>query len=62
MMIFTKFGIQFLTRVVVRQLRSRQRSGVASQQRLRPRHFDSTVKRVLKLRFKPVSLLFLADF
>ena len=38
----------------------RQRSGVASQQRLRPRRFDSTVKHVPKLGFEPVSFLFLA--
>ena len=37
----------------------RQRSGVASQQRLRLRRFDSTVKRVFKLRFEPISFLFL---
>ena len=37
----------------------RQRSSVASQQHLRPRRFDSTVKRVPKLRFEPVSYLFL---
>ena len=37
-------------------------SGVVSQQRLRPRRFDSTVKRVPKLRFEPVSFLFLACF
>ena len=46
----------------MRRLHSRQRSGVASQQRLRPRRFDSTVKRVPKLRFEPVSFLFLACF
>ena len=45
---------------IVRRLRPRQRSGVASQQRLRPRRFDSTVKRVPKLRFEPVSFPFLA--
>ena len=44
---------------IVRRHTSRQRPGVASQQRLRPRHFDSTVKRVPKLRFEPVSFLFL---
>ena len=38
--------------------KNRQRSGVASQQRLRPRLFDNTVKRVPKLRFEPVSFLF----
>ena len=43
----------------MRRLHSRQRSGVVSQQRLRPRRFDSTVKRVPKLRFEPVSFLFL---
>ena len=37
----------------------RQLSGVASQQRSRPRRFDSTVKRVPKLRFEHVSFLFL---
>ena len=47
---------------IVRRLHSRQRSGVASQQRLRPRRFDSTVKRVSKLRFEPVPFLFLACF
>ena len=37
-----------------------QRSGVASQQRLRPRHFDSTVKgEPINLRFEHVSFLFL---
>ena len=41
---------------MVRRLHSKQRSVVVSQQRLRPRHFDSTVKRVPKLRFEPVSL------
>ena len=46
----------------MRRLHSRQRSGVASQQRLRLRRFDSTVKRVPKLRFEPVSFLFLACF
>ena len=44
---------------IVRRHTSRQRSGNASQQRLRPRRFDSTVKRVPKLRFEPVSCLFL---
>ena len=47
---------------IVRRHTSRQRSGVVSQQRLRPRRFDSTVKRVPKLRFEPVSFLFLACF
>ena len=46
----------------MRRLHSRQRSGVVSQQRLRPRRFDSTVKRVPKLRFEPVSFLFLVCF
>ena len=36
--------------------------GVASQQRLCPRRFDSTVKRVPKLRFESVSFLFLVCF
>ena len=44
---------------IVRRHTSRQRSGVASQQRLRPRRFDNTVKRVPELRFEPVSFLFL---
>ena len=44
---------------LVRRHTSRQRSGVLSQQRLRPRRFDSTVKRVPKLRFERVSFLFL---
>ena len=39
-----------------------QQSGVVSQQRLRPRVFDSTVKRVPKLSFEPVSFLLLACF
>ena len=43
---------------IVRRHTSRQRSGVASQQRLRPRRFDSTVKRVPKLKFELVSFLF----
>ena len=43
---------------IVRRLHSRQRSGVVSQQRLRPRRFDSIAKRVPKLRFEPVSFLF----
>ena len=42
---------------IVRRFRPRQRFGVVSQQRLRPRKFDSTVKRVTKLRFEPVSFL-----
>ena len=46
----------------MRRLHSRQRSGVVSQQRLRPRRFDSIVKRVPKLRFEPVSFLFLVCF
>ena len=46
----------------MRRLHSRQRSGVVSQQRLRPRRFDSTVKRVPKLRFEPVSFLSLVSF
>ena len=46
----------------MRRLHSRQRSGVVSQQRLRPRRFDSTVKRVPKLRFEPVSFLSLVCF
>ena len=44
---------------IVRRHNSRKRSGVASQQRLRPRRFDSTVKSVPRLRFEPVSFLFL---
>ena len=44
---------------IVRRLTSRQRSGVTSQQYLRPRRFDSTIKGVPKLRFEPVSFLFL---
>ena len=44
---------------MVRRHTSRQRSGVVSQQRLRPRRFDSTVKRLQKIRFEPVSFLFL---
>ena len=47
---------------IVRRLPSWQRPGVVSQQRLRLRRFDSTVKRVPKLRFEPVSFLFLACF
>ena len=37
---------------------------MVSQRRLRPRRFDSTVKRVMlhKFRFEPVSFLFLACF
>ena len=37
-------------------------AGVASQQRLRPRRFDSIVKHVPKLLFKPVSFQFLVCF
>ena len=44
---------------IVRRHTSRQRSGVVSQQRLRLRRFDSLVKREPKLRFEPVSFLFL---
>ena len=44
---------------IVRRHTSRQRSSVASQQRLRSIRFDSTVKRVPKLRFEPDSFLFL---
>ena len=43
-------------------LQAAVRTGVASQQRLRPRRFDSTVKRLPKLRFEPVSFLFLVNF
>ena len=46
----------------MRRHTSRKRYGVASQQRLRPRRFDSIVKRVPKLRFEPVSFLFLVCF
>ena len=44
---------------IVRRLPSWQRSGVVSQQRLRLRRLP-LVKRVRKLRFEPVSFLFLA--
>ena len=44
---------------IVRRHISRKRSGVASQQRFRPKIVDSTLKRVPKLRFEPVSFLFL---
>ena len=47
---------------IVRRLPSWQRSGVVSQQRLRLRRFDSLVKRSPKLRFEPVSFLFLVCF
>ena len=47
---------------IVRRHTSRERPGVVSQQRLRPRCFDSTVKRVSKLRFEPASFLFLVCF
>ena len=47
---------------IVRRHTSGQRFGVVSQQRLRPRSFDSTVKRVPKLRFEPVSFLFFVCF
>ena len=46
---------------IVRRLPSWQRSGVVSQQRLRLRRL-TLVKRVPKLRFEPVSFLFLAFF
>ena len=47
---------------IVRRPTSWKRPGVASQQRLRPRRFGSTVKRVPKLRFEPVSFLFFSLF
>ena len=47
---------------IVRRLPSRQRSGVVSQQRLRPRLFDSAVKYSPKLRFEHVSFVFLVCF
>merc|ERR1711951_285195 len=47
---------------IVRRLPSWQRPGVVSQQRLRLRRFDSLVKRSPKLRFGPVSFLFLVCF
>ena len=47
---------------IVRRHTSRQRFGVASQQRLHPRRFNSTAKRVPKPRFAPVSFLFLVCF
>ena len=40
-------------------LTMRSEDSETTQQRLRPRRFDSTVKRVPKLRFEPVSFLFL---
>ena len=46
---------------IVRRLPSWQRSGVVSQQRLRLRRL-TLVQRVPKLRFEPVSFLFLACF
>ena len=42
---------------IMRRLFSRQRSGGVSQQRLRPTRFDSTVKRIPKLKFEPISFL-----
>ena len=47
---------------LVRRQPSWQRSGVLSQQSLRLRRFDSLVKRSPKLRFEPVSFLFLFYF
>ena len=47
---------------ILRRLHFRQRSGVVSQQRLRLKRFDSLVKREPKLRFEPVSFLFLVCF
>ena len=44
---------------IVRRHNCRQRFGVVSRQRLRPKRFDSTVIRVPKLKFEPVSFLFL---
>ena len=56
----TKLFLTMRSQVIVRRQLSRQRSGVVSQQCLHPRRFDSTVKRVSKLTFEPVSFLFLA--
>ena len=46
----------------MRRLRSRQWSGVVSQQRLRPKRFDSAVKRVRKLKSEPFPFLFFVCF
>ena len=47
---------------IVRRHTSRQRSSLVSQQRVCPRRFYNTVKRVPKLRSEPVAFLFLVCF